>query len=207
MIRSPTQAHHVVLASLPCVSMDAASRRRDEEKWIRLNNWFQQPEELYAKRMRTLRQLCVESDTVRCRDQFFGVLMQMDDWEFEDVDIQDLVPEKGNGKRPRLDVSGPLDKVALRQSPPPGKAAAGLAAAAAPGPACPATGWPTILNDPIEQVFKDEAQQKAETIERNRASAMALRAAKIAAEQQSKVTQAVKASEVFPFRAASGSWL
>ena len=187
--------------------MDAATRRRNEEKWIRLNNWFHQPEELYAKRMRTLRQLCVESDTLCCRDQFFAVLMQMDDWEFEDVDIQNLVAEKDTGKRTRLDFSGPLGEFAPRQSPPPGSAAAGSAAAAAPGPARPATGWPTTLNDTVEQVFMDEAQQKAELIERNRASAIALREAKMAAEQQSKVTQAVNAPDVFPFRAASGSWL
>ena len=37
--------------------------------------------------------------------------------------------------------------------------------------------------------------------------AIALGEAKVAAEQQSKVTQAVNEPEVFPFRAASGSWL
>ncbi len=36
------------------------------------------------KRMRILRQLCVDSDG-SCRDQFFKVMGQVDDWEWEDL--------------------------------------------------------------------------------------------------------------------------
>ena len=47
---------------------------------MKLSNWVHQPEEVYAKRMRTLRQMCVESGTLSCQDQFFRVLGKMNDW-------------------------------------------------------------------------------------------------------------------------------
>ena len=120
--------------------------------------------------MRTLRQLCVESDTLCCRDQFFAVLGKMDDWEFEDVDLQNLLAEKDTGKRTRFDFLGPLGEFAPRQSPPPGSAAAGSGAAASSGPARPATGYQPTPLETIERLFKDEAQQQVELNERLRAA-------------------------------------
>ena len=126
---------------------------------MKLSNWVHQPEEVYAKRMRTLRQISVDSDTLSCQEQFFRFLGKIDDWEYEDHDFQRLVAEKDIGKRRKLDFLGPLGESAPRQSPPPGSGAAGSGAAAASGPETPSTGHqPTPLEeiDPLLDEWSPE---------------------------------------------------
>ena len=207
MIRSPGSSASRCACFPSVFAMAAATPQGIGDKVIRFTSWDIQPEEVYAKRMRTLRQLCVDTDD-SCRDQFFKVLCQVDDWEWEDMNLQKLPQDKHVSNRTEKVLKAfSLGQLVQFQSPPPGTASVGSAAAAASGRAMPATGWPTTPGDTLERVFNDEAQQKAELIERNRASAIALRAAKMAADQQSTVSQAVEEADVFPFRAASGSWL
>ena len=64
--------------------MAAATPPDIDGKVTRFTSWHNHPEEQYAKRMRTLRQLCVDTEG-SCRDQFFTVMGQVDDWEWEDL--------------------------------------------------------------------------------------------------------------------------
>ena len=150
--------------------MAGAAPQGNQENMIQLRNWDYQSEEVNAKRMRTIRQICVDSDTLSCQEQFFRFLGKIDDWEYEDHDFQRLVAEKDIGKRRKLDFLGPLGESAPRQSPPPGSGAAGSGAAAASGPETPSTGYqPTPLEE-IAALFNDGSPEQVELNERLRAA-------------------------------------
>ena len=65
--------------------MAAATPPEIEGNFIRFSSWRILPEEQYAKRMRILRELSSATEGT-CTDQFWKVMGQVDDWEWEDMD-------------------------------------------------------------------------------------------------------------------------
>ena len=150
--------------------MAGAAPQGNPEKMMKLSNWVHQPEEVYAKRMRTLRQISVDSDTLSCLEQYREVLNKHNDWDNEDCELQNLMAEKDTGKRRRYQFLGPLGEFRPRPSPPPGSGAVGSGAAAASGPETPSTGHqPTPLEE-IAADFNDGSPEQVELNQRLRAA-------------------------------------
>ena len=179
--------------------MAAATPPEIDGKVTRFTSWHNHPEEQYAKRMRTLRQLGVDSDG-SCRDQFFKVMGQVDDWEWEDLNTEKLQEDQHVSNRTQtvLKAFG-LGQLVAYQSPPPGTAAVGSDAAAPTGTAFSATGWPTTPDDTFERLTKLEAQNKADLIARNKAIALKARDEKKAVDKQSSASGEVAPAQVFYF--------
>ena len=157
------------LACLLCVFvMAAATLPEIDGKVTRFTSWHILPEEQYAKRMRTLRQLCVDSDGSQ-RDQFFKVLEQVDDWEWEDLNPAKLEEDQHVSNRTQTVLKAfSLGQLVCYQSPPPGTAAVGSDAAAPTGTAFSATGWPTTPDTTFERLTNLQAQEKADVIAKTR---------------------------------------
>ena len=179
--------------------MAAATPPDIDGKVTRFTSWHNHPEEQYAKRMRTLRQLCVDTEG-SCRDQFFTVMGQVDDWEWEDLNPEKLQEDQHVSNRTQtvLKAFG-LGQLVAYQSPPPGTAAVGSDAAAPTGTAFSATGWPTTPDDTLERLTNLQAQTKADLIAKNKAIALMARDAKMAADKQSSASGVVAPAQVFNF--------
>ena len=179
--------------------MAAATPPDIDGKVTRFTSWHNHPEEQYAKRMRTLRQLCVDTEG-SCRDQFFTVMGQVDDWEWEDLNLEKLDEDKHVSNRTQTVLKAfALGQLVAYQSPPPGTAAVGSDAAAPTGTAFSATGWPAGPDDTFERLTNLQAQSKADLIAKNKAVALKARDAKIAAEKQSSESGEVAPAQVFNF--------
>ncbi len=179
--------------------MAAATPPDIDGKVIRFTSWHILPEEQYAKRMRILRQLCVDTEG-SCRDQFFKVIGQVDDWEWEDLNPEKLQEDEHVSNRTQTVLKAfSLGQLVACQSPPPGTAAVGSVAAGASGAALSATGWPTTPDDTVERLCNLQAQNKADTIAKNKANAIMMRDAKKAVDKQSSVSGMVEPAQVFNF--------
>ncbi len=142
----------------------AATPPDNDGKVIRFTGWHNLPEEQYAKRMRSLRQLCVDTEG-SCRDQFFTVMGQVDDSEWEDMKLARLDQDKHVSSRTQTVLKAfSLGQLGCCQSPPPGTAAVLYDAAAPRGTAFSATGWPTTPDDTLERLTRLQAQTKADLI-------------------------------------------
>ena len=179
--------------------MAAATPPDIDGKVTRFTSWHNHPEEQYAKRMRTLRQLCVDTEG-SCRDQFFTVMGQVDDWEWEDLNPEKLQEDKHVSNRTQIVLNDfSLGQLVAYQSPPPGTAAVGSDAAAPTGTAISATGWPTTPDTTFERLTNLQAQEKADLIAKNKAIALKVREEKKAVDKQSSVSRAVAPAQVFNF--------
>jgi hypothetical protein len=179
--------------------MAAATLPEIDGKVTRFTSWHILPEEQYAKRMRTLRQLCVDSDGSQ-HDQFFKVLEQVDDWEWEDLNPAKLDEDQHLKNRTQSTLRAfALGTLVAGQSPPPGTAASSSDAAAPTGTAFSATGWPTNPNTTFERLTNLQAQEKADLIAKNKAIALKMREEKKAVDKQSSVSGAVAPAQVFNF--------
>jgi hypothetical protein len=169
--------------------MAAATLPEIDGKVTRFTSWHILPEEQYAKRMRTLRQLCVDSDGSQ-RDQFFKVLEQVDDWEWEDLNIAKLDEDQHVSNRTQSTLRAfALGTLVAGQSPPPGNVAASSSDAAAPtGTAFSATGWPTGPDTTFERLTNLAAQEKLDLIAKNKAIALKMREEKKAVDKLSSVS-------------------
>ena len=144
--------------------------------------------------MRTLRQLCVDTKG-SCRDQFFTVMGQVDDWEWEDLNLERLDQDKHVRNRTQTVLKAfSLGQLGCYQSPPPGTAAVGSDAAA---PSGTETGWPTTPDDTLERLTNLQAQTKADLIAKNKANALMARDARMAADKQSSASGVVAPAQVF----------
>lgn len=179
--------------------MAAATPPGNDGKVPRFTSWHNLPEEQYEKRMRTLRQLCVDTEG-SCRDQFFTVMGQVDDWEWEDLNLErlDLDKHVRNRTQTALKAFG-LGQLGCYQSPPPGTAAVGSDAAAPSGTEFSATGWPTTPDDTLERLTNLQAQTKADLIARNKANALMARDTKKAADKQISASGVVAPAQLFNF--------
>ena len=99
--------------------MAAATPPEIESKFIRFSSWRILPEEQYAKRMRILRELSSATEGT-CTDQFWKVMGQVDDWEWEDMDPGLLPKDKNMCIEQVVLPSLPLGEFTACQSPPPG---------------------------------------------------------------------------------------
>jgi hypothetical protein len=179
--------------------MAAATPPGIDGKVTRFTSWHNLPEEQYAKRMRTLRQLCVDTEG-SCRDQFFTVMGQVDDWEWEDLNPAKLEEDQHVSNRTQTVLKAfSLGQLVAYQSPPPGTAAVGSDAAAPTGTAFSATGWPTGRDTTFESLTNLAAQNKAELIAKNKAIALMARDAKMAAVKQGSVSGVEAPAQVFNF--------
>ena len=179
--------------------MAAAIAPGIDGKVIRFTSWHDLPEEQYAKRMRTLRQLCVDTEG-SCRDQFFTVMGQVDDWEWEDLNPAKLEEDQHVSNRTQTVLKAfSLGQLVAYQSPPPGTAAVGSDAAAPTGTAFSATGWPTGPATTFGSLANLAAQNKAELIAKNKAIALMARDAKMAADKLGSVSGVVAPAQVFNF--------
>ena len=168
--------------------MAAATLPEIDGKVTRFTSWHILPEEHYAKRMRKLRQLCVDSDDSQ-RVQFFKVLEQVDDWEWEDLNIAKLDEDQHVSNRTQATLRAfALGTLVAGQSPPPGNVAASSSDAAAPtGTAFSATGWPTGPDTTFERLTNLAAQEKLELIAKNKAIALKTREEKKAVDKPSSM--------------------
>ena len=179
--------------------MAAATPPDIDGKVTRFTSWHNLPEEQYAKRMRTLRQLCVDTEG-SCRDQFFTVMGQVDDWEWEDLNPATLEEDQHVSNRTQTVLKAfSLGQLVCYQSPPPGTAAVGSDAAAPTGTAFSATGWPTTPDDTLERRTNLQAQTKADLIAKNKANALMARDARMAADKQSSASGVVAPAQVLHF--------
>jgi len=179
--------------------MAAATPPEIGVKVSRFTSWHNLPEEQYAKRMRTLRQLCVDTEG-SCRDQFFTVMGQVGDWEWEDLNPAKLEEDQHVSNRTQTVLRAfSLGQVVAYQSPPPGTAAAASDAAAPTGTAFSATGWPTTPDDTFERLTNLQAQAKADLIAKNKAIALKTREAKMAVDKQSSASGEVAPPQVLHF--------
>ena len=181
--------------------MAAATPRGIDEQVPRVT-WDDLPEEMFAKRMRRLRQMCVDTDD-SCREQFFKVLGQVEEWQWEDMILMSgiIEPQDEHGSnRTEKDLKDfSLGESVPFQSPPPGAAAASSSPPAPCGPSWLPTPAHTAA-ETLEERIRVQEQPNAEVIAKNKADAIARRGAKRALEQQSNVNAAAeRPPEVFPF--------
>ena len=179
--------------------MAAATPPGIDGKVTRFTSWHNLPEEQYAKRMRTLRQLCVDTEG-SCRDQFFTVMGQVDDWEWEDLNPAKLDEDQHVSNRTQTVLKAfSLGQLVAYQSPPPGTAAVGSDAAAPTGTAFWPAGRPTGPDTTHEGLTNLVAQNKADLIAKNKAVALKARDAKMAVDKQSSASGEVAPAQVFNF--------
>ena len=179
--------------------MAAATPPGNDGKVPRFTSWHNLPEEQYEKRMRTLRQLCVDTEG-SCRDQFFTVMGQVDDWEWEDLNPAKLDEDQHVSNRTQTVLKAfSLGQLVAYQSQQPGTAAVGSDAAAPTGTAFWPAGRPTGPDTTHEGLTNLAAQNKADLIARNKANALMARDTKKAADKQISASGVVAPAQLFNF--------
>ena len=175
--------------------MEAATPPDIDGKVTRFTSWHILSEEQYANRMRILRELCVETEGT-CFDQFFKVMGQVDDWEWEDLNPEKLQEDKHVSNRTQAVLSAFSNgQLFALQSPPPGSAAVGSVAAEATGAALSAIPLPMTPGELLHDNADIIAKNKADMIAKNKANALMVRDSKMAVDKQKRED------------AMSGTWL